>query len=176
MLWSEVGDTVFQAGSWAVICLHGIDDGTLEQDALGWQAMSMSSFKALLDYIQARDLWIAPFGNIARYIRERRSVEVRVLERTEKRLVLLLTDGLDNGIFDQPLSFRFRLPAGWEAVRVLEGGRLIPFILRPDGYLSFDATPDRGLITIVKKSSPTSLSCSPAWEHPRSSLLAEESS
>jgi hypothetical protein len=111
----------------------------------------LSSFQHLLDHVQAQDLWIAPFGNVARYIRERQSVELKILEKTEKRLVLLLTDGLDDGIFDHPLSLRIKMREPWEAVRVLQGSRLIPSVVQSDGWLLFDATPDRGLISIITK-------------------------
>ena len=68
-------------------------------------------------------------------------------------LVFLFTDGLDDGIFDQPLSLRIRLPDGWEAVRILQGSRLIPSAVQADGWLLFDATPDKGLIRIIQKKS-----------------------
>lgn len=150
-LWGDAGDAALEAGSWIVLCLHGVDDGTIEKDALGWQAVPLSSFQDLLDHVQAQDLWIAPFGNVARYIRERQSVELKILEKTEKRLVLLLTDGLDDEIFDHPLSLRIKMREPWEAVRVLQGSRLIPSVVQSDGWLLFDATPDRGLITIITK-------------------------
>jgi len=153
-LWEEPGNRVFSLGGWIVLCLHGLDDGAVRREALGWQPMSLARFRALLDHIQTYDVWIAPFGDVARYIRERQRFSMRVLERTDKRIVVHLTDDLDDAVFDLPLSFRIRIPDDWEDAIVLQGTRITRAVLRPDGALCFEAVPDRGLVRIIRRTTP----------------------
>ncbi|PYV67306.1 MAG: hypothetical protein DMG96_39710 [Acidobacteria bacterium] len=65
--------------AWTTFQFHGIGDAST-----GWEPIPTDTFIALLDYLktqQTKDLWIAPFGEVAAYLRAQ-----RILENTEPQV------------------------------------------------------------------------------------------
>ena len=89
-VWLEAGQSITGKMGWAVINLHGIDDGTIPREALGWQALPLDIYRDLLEYISAQDAWIAPFGEVARYIHERQASALKLFRRSANRIILVL--------------------------------------------------------------------------------------
>jgi peptidoglycan/xylan/chitin deacetylase (PgdA/CDA1 family) len=59
--------------AWTSVQFHGIGDAST-----GWEPVPTETFTALLDYLkaeQAKGLWIAPFGEVAAYLRAQRILE-----------------------------------------------------------------------------------------------------
>jgi chitin deacetylase len=148
--WQQLGETVSGRGGWAVLNLHGIDDGVVEKQTLGWQALPLEAYRTLLEYVSNLDAWIAPFGRVSRYIHERRSCNLRLVSMNTRRLILELEDGLDDEIFDQALTLRLRLPEGWSDVEVEQSGQISWSSIEEEGLLLFDAFPDGSLISIER--------------------------
>jgi peptidoglycan/xylan/chitin deacetylase (PgdA/CDA1 family) len=108
-------DAAASSNGWCVYLIHGIDnDG-------GYSPLASSKLRASLEYLDAnRDkFWVATFGNVARYIRERNCLTVNALEETDDTIKLELGDTLDNEIYDQPVTLRRPLPEGWKFARGL---------------------------------------------------------
>jgi peptidoglycan/xylan/chitin deacetylase (PgdA/CDA1 family) len=60
-------------GAWTTFQFHGIGD-----PSTGWEPIPTNTFTALLNYLQAAQdqaLWIAPFGEVAAYLRAERVLE-----------------------------------------------------------------------------------------------------
>jgi peptidoglycan/xylan/chitin deacetylase (PgdA/CDA1 family) len=148
--WKRVGDQILAKSGWAVINLHGIDDGKIDRGCLGWKALSIGSFRELLDHIAETDGWIAPFGRVARYIQERQAANIRLLDIKPECLFLSLTDNLDDAIFDQALTVKLKLTGKWRRAEVRQNGQIMWSRLEEEGFLLFDAFPDRGPIVITK--------------------------
>jgi len=56
-------------GSWSVFMFHGIGWGT------GGLTVKTATLAAVLDYVQGKDLWVAPFGEVGAYARAQQIVE-----------------------------------------------------------------------------------------------------
>ena len=138
---ARTAEVRYDAG-WLVLCYHGIDDGRVDTEWLGWDPLTLGQFRESLDWVQGQGFWIAPFGTVTRYIREREHVELTLLYAEDGRYVLSLEDGLHDGIFSHPLTLRLELPVRWERLRISQHRREIPVILAPGGALQFDALPD----------------------------------
>ena len=148
--WRGAGQGVLDRGGWAVLNFHGIDDGRIDREALGWSALPMDSFRALLDHIVGLDLWIAPYGRVTRYIRERRAATLHLTDWRPSSIALVLEDGEDDAVFDQALTLRLRLPAGWRGARAEQDGQLFWSRTDEEGFLHFDAFPNGKTIILTR--------------------------
>ena len=148
--WRKVGAEIIAKGGWAVINLHGVDNGEIPDEALGWEAMPLQNYRALLDYVLAQDLWTAPLGFVARYIYEREAAVLRLTANSEHYVVLQLQDKLDDKIFDVALTFRLKLAGDWKTARVTQDNQLMWSRVEKDGLIVFDAFPDMGPITVTR--------------------------
>jgi len=146
--WASIGDRIADKSGWAVINLHGIDDGLIDQQSLGWKPLSIDSFKSLLDHVEKSNRWIAPFGRVSRYIHERQAANIRLISVETDSVILSLTDNLDDEIFDQALTVKLRLSETWKNTEVHQNGQLMWSEMREEGFLLFDAFPDGGPIVI----------------------------
>jgi peptidoglycan/xylan/chitin deacetylase (PgdA/CDA1 family) len=145
--WREWGDRIFAEGGWLVFCFHGFTDGSLAPETLGWEPLPMERFRAILDYVESRGFWVAPFGTVVRYARARERASLRVVESMERVVVLTLEDGLKDSVFDQPLSIQLNLPPDWTRVEVLQHKSPLPLQTLPGG-VRFDALPDGSAIVL----------------------------
>lgn len=140
-------DLVESTGGWTVFTYHGIETG-------GYQNISAAAFTQQAAAVAARDnLWVAPFGDVVRYIRQRDAATVTVIENTGQRIELTVTDDLDDSLYHLPLSFSMDLPAGWSGVTANQNGTAIDARLS-DGRLHFNAVPDQGPVVLENAASP----------------------
>lgn len=152
--WASIGEQIADKSAWAVINLHGIDDGLIDQQSLGWKPLSVDSFKSLLDHVEKTDRWIAPFGRVSRYIHERQAANIRLIGIETDSVTISLTDNLDDEIFDQALTVKLRLSEPWKNAEVHQNGQVMWSQIREEGFLLFDAFPDRGPIVIRRVDPP----------------------
>ncbi|MEW5815095.1 MAG: polysaccharide deacetylase family protein [Spirochaetota bacterium] len=150
--WQLVGEKALSQGGWIIVSFHGIDNGRLPKDALGWQAMPVKTFSSILDYIQHKDFWVAPFGKVYRYIRERDQAKLSARTYKKEKLRVAITTELDTSVYDQPLTVKIRLPSKWERVTVSQGDRILEHVSSDDGYIVIDAIPGQSDIIIEKRS------------------------
>jgi hypothetical protein len=132
-----------------VFLLHGIDDDG------GWSPVQSSELRSHLEYLNANKhkFWVSTFGNIVRYIKERNAVSITELNVQDDFITLLVTDTLENEVFNLPLSVRRPLPEGWTAAEVTQNGQAtnvkfskIDLII----YVIFDVIPDGGEVVLTK--------------------------
>lgn len=134
---------------WCILLIHGIDnDG-------GYSPLPSATLRASLEYLAVRKdkFWVATFGNVVRYIRERDAVSVKELSNQDNHITLLVTDNLNNAIYNYPVTIRRPLPQDWAAVNVSQNGKAIDArIIEIDSkkYVMFDVVPDDGDIVLTK--------------------------
>jgi oligosaccharide reducing-end xylanase len=141
-------DEAFDEGGWFLTSFHGIDDGRIDRNALGWDPLRIEHFRAALDYIEGKDFWIATFGEVLRYIEERNSVSIDIEEYGREAVSFVAEDGLDDEVFCMPLSIEITLPAGWEEVTVHRRGLPVLHVRPENGRVSFDVYPDGSTVTV----------------------------
>jgi peptidoglycan/xylan/chitin deacetylase (PgdA/CDA1 family) len=134
---------------WCVLLIHGIDnDG-------GYSPLPSATLRASLEYLDAHSnkFWVATFGNVVRYIRERNTVSVTESSNQDTSITLQVTDTLDNAIYNRPITIRRHLPQSWTSAYVSQNGRLVDTrIVEIDSkkYVMFDVVPDGGDIVLSK--------------------------
>ena len=115
-------DAAVNSKGLCVFLIHGIDDDG------GWSPTQSSELRTHLEYLQANDnkFWVATFGNVVRYIRERNTVSVAETDVQDNAITLQVTDTLENAIYNYPISLRRPLPEGWPAASVVQNGQDVP--------------------------------------------------
>jgi len=95
-------EDIMHKGAWGVVMIHGIAAGYAhfnnpEQLFHHW------------DYVcsQREDLWVAPFCEVAAYVKERDNVTVKVVSHDAKRTKVQLSLSLDASIYHQSLTLIF---------------------------------------------------------------------
>lgn len=128
--WQHKLDAVRTSQGWVLFSLHGIDNGRRDKAEIGWQPVSAEKFSALLQMVTADDIWTAPFGEVYRYSIERNAAQLKIEAVLPDGIVLRLEDGLNDEVFNQPLTIELSFPgefwrgfAGTGAAS--SGGRLI---------------------------------------------------
>ena len=134
---------------WCVYLIHAIDNDN------GYSPLPSATLQASLDYLSTNQnrFWVEAFGNVVRYIRERNAATAAETFSTENAITLQVTDGLDDSIFNYPLTLRRPLPANWPAAAVSQNGKPCSAQLVTIGttnYVMFDAVPDSGPVVISR--------------------------
>ncbi len=137
---------------WVVFLLHGVDDDG------GYSPVTSEILRGALAYLDTNKtkFWVTSFGNVAKYIYERNCISIKEISKAEDKIILSVTDTLDNEIFNYPVSVRRILPPGWISPEVsVEGKILESEVLEVSSvkYVSFDVVPDEGEITISNSNS-----------------------
>ncbi len=133
-------------GGWLLTGLHGVDNGLIPREALGWEPISLARFEEALDYIREKDFWIAPFGEVLRYVRERNAAEIRIhefiIEEGREGVRFSVADGLDDKIYHVPLTVIAEFPGQWKEIRILTADKQPIEMPVREGRVSFDILPD----------------------------------
>jgi peptidoglycan/xylan/chitin deacetylase (PgdA/CDA1 family) len=143
---SNVESAISKKG-WTTYLIHGIDGGG------GYTPVKSSMLKEHFDFLRTREsqIWIATFADVARYVRERRSLTLKQIRNTKDSLVIKATDTLPNGTYNVPLTFQRPLPDGWNTCFVSQNGRALKdslLTINAKRYVMFDAVPDGGDIVL----------------------------
>ena len=138
-------DAAQAQGKWMVFFIHSLD-GT------GYGEWLIGDLENYLDYLMTKNLWVGTFGSMVKYIKERQSANLYVSSSTADRIVLNLTDTLDDAIYGEPLTIRSEIPAGWSNVTVLQGDSSTTVASALEGgvrVIYYHAIPDRGPISLL---------------------------
>jgi len=140
---------------WCVFLTHGIDnDG-------GYSPTQSTELASHLSYMNTNiaDFWVAPFGTVVKYIKERNVASVTETVITSDSLKVVVADNLDNTIYNVPITIRRLLPNGWTNPKVYLNSAVIPSTLSTVSgktYIIFDAIPNQGNIYLADKGTTSS--------------------
>lgn len=133
-------DTAYgRKDTWLVLVFHGID-------SLGYEALNSSMLDEYFQYIKGKQdkLWVATFGDVARYMRERESAKV-TSEVKNGKVIVTLTQTLDKSMYDVPLTLKTYVPSPWKKVKVQQGKQSHNFDIEKDdkgNYIIYQAQPN----------------------------------
>jgi peptidoglycan/xylan/chitin deacetylase (PgdA/CDA1 family) len=102
---------------WLVLVFHGID-------SLGWEWTPVPKLGEYFKYIKDREakLWIATFGDVTKYMRERENAKINADEKSGTGIISVsLTHSLDQAMYDLPLTLKTYVPANWNKVTITQG-------------------------------------------------------
>ena len=129
---------------WLVLVFHGIE-------GIGWEPRSGKELEEYFGYMKEREdsLWIATFGDVTKYLRERKSTNVHTELRDDTIAVSMSTD-LDPQVYDVPLTLKTYIPGAWKTVRLngesslsIQNDSLGPYVL-------YSFPPGDGKILLMK--------------------------
>jgi peptidoglycan/xylan/chitin deacetylase (PgdA/CDA1 family) len=143
---SWIETTVAHDNVWLVLVFHGVD-------GIGWEALSIDTLDTYFRYIASLEdeLWIATFGDVTRYMRERMNASLTSLRQGNKILVDV-SHPLDPLQYDLPLTLKTYVPAGWKDVQV-EQGSIQMVQTRTDNqgtYVLYRAIPGGGQVQLSR--------------------------
>lgn len=123
-------------GGMAVLFTHKVGDGGDITVAAMDQILT-----ALAAKVASGEIWNTHLADAALYRREAESAKVSS-KVIDGRIVITLTDDLDNSIYDYALTVKVKVD-GWAAAKITQGGKL-SYAVAKDGYILADITPDAG--------------------------------
>ncbi|XHR30498.1 MAG: polysaccharide deacetylase family protein [Chthoniobacteraceae bacterium] len=119
---------------------------------------TMEQFEKKFAYVQEKiknnDLWMALFREGCQYGQERDTAHIEVQERGPAKIVLNLSDDMDDKLFDFPLTLKVRLHPSWKSAEASQSARPIECkIVERNGanYALVQAVPDHGPIVLVPR-------------------------
>lgn len=144
MMKAWVDTTANKNNTWLVLTFHGVD-------SIGWEALPHQQLEEYFMYIQSKNLWIATFGDVTRYMRERQ--HSRITNTVENgKITVKLTHSLDKKMYNTPLTLKTYIPVKWKSVRITQGIKkqiLTPVILGDLGnYVIYPANPSKRAIVL----------------------------
>lgn len=130
---------------WLVLVFHGIN-------GIGWEPKTDADLEEYFSYIAARqdDLWVATFGDVTKYIRERMNSKISTDVDTEGINVNISTD-LDAEVYDIPLTVKTYVPGDWTSVIFDSGEDSLELEVKSDeagSFVLYEALPARGTLVL----------------------------
>jgi peptidoglycan/xylan/chitin deacetylase (PgdA/CDA1 family) len=144
-------DTIKMLDGWLVERWHGF---RVEHDTNGYEPVPISEFQDHMDYVSQNEdsLWIAPLGQVMKYIRERDTSILSFVDSAGYDIRFSLTNPLSDTLFhyNVPLSLKVREYGKMADVYMItQDTNVLPFTVTEDfgyKYIYFDAVPNDSLI------------------------------
>ncbi|HUW21598.1 MAG TPA: polysaccharide deacetylase family protein [Candidatus Bathyarchaeia archaeon] len=139
--WSSTVDKMFafvqqaiDEKIWVKVAFHGIDEHGL--------SVNKSNFLGFLDKIAAAEdrVWNGGYTQIYKYIQERDTATISILEVNENRIILKLISDQDSSLYDQPLTLITEVPIHWQTCLVNQD-RTYPV---KNGHVQYEVIPNKG--------------------------------
>jgi peptidoglycan/xylan/chitin deacetylase (PgdA/CDA1 family) len=143
---SWVDTAAVRKDTWLVLVFHGID-------SLGYEALNHELLDEYFQYIKSSEdkLWVATFGDVTKYMREREHAEVKSSNNGNDKITITLTHSLDKKMYDVPLTLKTYVPSGWKAVKIKQGNHnshIQPTHAKDGNYVFYQADPNGAAITL----------------------------
>jgi peptidoglycan-N-acetylglucosamine deacetylase len=112
----ELSAPAIRGGLWGVYCFHGVGGD--------WLSITAEALDELTTYLEHHpEIWTATFGDVLRYIQERKAVSIQTREATADHLDLAMSWPMDKKIYDLPLTLKIELPFPWTDVAAAGDGK-----------------------------------------------------
>jgi hypothetical protein len=153
-------DSSISLGGWGVMQAHDVIPFDSIQSAINqgsYEPISIQWFDSACQYVSDAsdngDLWIAPMGEVTKYMRERDSYDYNVISVTDTSIILNVTDTLEDDIYNYPLTAEIVVPGDWTDVTVIQDGYFDYTTAYSSGSARFIETyvvPDGGEVKLYK--------------------------
>lgn len=147
---SWIDTTLAHNNIWLVLVFHGID-------SLGWEPLPHELLDTYFEFIKKNEpnLWVATFGDVGRYMRERMDAKA-TSKFSGDSISVSLSHSLDKSVYNIPLTLKTYIPSEWGKVRVTQIDKISEAIPEKDGkgtYVLYPAYPDSETIILMKEKS-----------------------
>ncbi|MBO5907076.1 MAG: hypothetical protein J6Q85_02855 [Clostridia bacterium] len=137
-----------------MISMHAVGHDVKQGEWDGYTRSSVdveNALKLIAEYVDSGKVWNAHYEDAILYVREAQNATVTA-SGDENGITVILTDTMDNDIYNYPLTVRVTVPGDWEAVKITQGEKTSYAIVKYlDGKFVIDAdiVPDGGEATLV---------------------------
>ena len=143
---SWVDTTATHDNVWLVLVYHGVD-------GIGWDALPGKMLEEYFNYIKSKEnvLWIATFGDVTKYMRQRMNSDVKVGHRGRK-IFVTLEHSLDYATYNLPMTLKTYVPPGWKSATVKQDGENKTIHVDQDekgNYILYTVIPGSGTVEIA---------------------------
>jgi hypothetical protein len=132
---------------WLVLVFHGVD-------GIGWEPRTTADLQTYFEYIKKQDdkVWVATFGNVTKYMRERMNATLSNTKNGDK-IIIKLTHNLDSKIYDNELTLKTYISGEWNTAQIKQDGKTQTVKANKDekgNFILYEAKPNAGAIEISK--------------------------
>ncbi len=127
-----------------------------------WFPMATEWLDSLCNYMNTKvndnDVWVSTVANVTRYIKERENFSSSIIASANTRIELQVTDGLDDSIFNFPLTVDIEVPSGWTSVKFLQGTinkEVNTFTNYGNTFVRVNVIPDGGNVILENSAATT---------------------
>jgi hypothetical protein len=150
---NNLANSATNSSKWCVYLIHSID---VNND---YSPLSSTVLQASVNYLSTNQnkFWVETFGNVVCYIKERNAASVAETANSGDSITIQVTDGLNDSIYNYPITLRRPMPTNWPGAVVLQNNKPIATQLVTVGstnFVMFDVVPDGGDVTLSKLTSP----------------------
>lgn len=144
---------------WAIMMLHDL----VPQSELSglvselYEPISNEWFTYLCEWLKVRsdnkDIWVETTANVVRYMKQRDNFKYQIISSTMDEIKINLTDDLDDGIYNYPLSAYVSIPEDWNYVLFTQSNQVdtLTSITTDSGKVVLSKIiPDGGIATFTK--------------------------
>jgi peptidoglycan/xylan/chitin deacetylase (PgdA/CDA1 family) len=153
-------DNSISQGGWGLLQAHDVIPFDSIQSAINqgsYEPISVQWFDSACQYVSDAsdngDLWVAPMGEVTRYMKERDSYDYNIVSVTDTSIIINLTDTLENDIYNYPLTADIVVPNGWTDVTVIQGSYFdytASYLSGTNTVIETSVIPDGGQIRLYK--------------------------
>ena len=145
MMESWVDTAVAKNNTWLVLVIHGVD-------GLGYEALPHTLLDKYFQYIKSKNsaLWIATFGDVTKYMRERENVKVTgQFDEKAGTVSVAINNPLGHAVYNIPLTFKTYVKPGLKKVQIRQGQSIRKWnTLKDEGgtYVQYQAKPNEAVL------------------------------
>ncbi len=102
--------------------------------------------------VNNNNIWVATVANVTKYIKERENFVSNIVNSTNSKIELSVTDNLNDTIFNYPLTVDIEVPAGWQKVSFSQGNNTLTLSTFQSGaytYVRTNLIPDGGNVVLT---------------------------
>lgn len=171
------------SGQWTVLLAHEVVpmDTIAKYDGSEtmYQPLSTYFFNQLCVWLKQKsdsnEVWVTTFGNATRYIKERENFSYSIVSSASTSIQINPTDGLDNSIYNFPLTVDIVVPSNWTKVMSQQGNNITDVNTFSDGtnnLVRVNVVPDGGILTLAQSGNTYVLSGTVKYHNTASTPLA----
>ena len=153
-------DNSISQGGWGLLQAHDVVPFDSIQSAIAdfsYEPISVQWFDSACQYVSDAsdngDLWVAPMGEVTRYMKERDSYDFNVLSVTDTSIFINVTDTLEDDIYNYPLTADIVVPANWATVTIFQGSYFdytTSYLSGSNTVIETSVVPDGGQVRLYK--------------------------
>lgn len=137
-VWINLMDKAIQQNSWFIMFYHDISDSR--------QAEVTRFIDEVGDRVDKGNVWCAFLDEATMYVKEAQTANIESVYDGTK-IIVNLTDEMDDSIYDYPLTVKVRIPSDWKDVECVQNDKtevFTPFEENGINYVYANIVPDKG--------------------------------